>query len=84
MDSCSAFHFQLISQMAEFIKQIDPTVDYQCRLIKDDEKFMKPIFSSALPQSGNSSPGQDLSNNGGVKELDQKQNAESTFYKVDS
>jgi hypothetical protein len=35
MDSCSAFHQQVIPQMAEFIKQIDPKIDYQCKLIKD-------------------------------------------------
>ena len=35
MDSCSAFHQQVIPQMAEFIKQIDAKVDYQCKLIKD-------------------------------------------------
>ena len=35
MDSCSAFHQQVIPQMGEFIRQIDPKIDYQCKLIKD-------------------------------------------------
>lgn len=42
IDSCSAFDYQVIPQMGEFIRVVDPGQDYQCRLTRDQEGAMKP------------------------------------------
>ncbi len=51
MDSCSAFHQQVIPQMPEFIRQIDPKIDYQCKLIKDASEDQVVVKSSSPDQS---------------------------------
>ncbi len=33
LESCSAYDYQIIPQMAEFFKGRDTSIDYRCRLI---------------------------------------------------
>jgi len=41
LDSCSAYDLQNVSQMGEFIATTDPKVDYQCKLVLDDEPQLR-------------------------------------------
>eukprot|EP00347_Sterkiella_histriomuscorum_P021918 403332320 len=46
MDCCSAYDYQIIPQISEFLKQTDPKTDYKCPIIKSQQV----VDAKSIPQ----------------------------------
>ena len=51
MESCSAFDYQIVPLMSDFLRTIDVNMDYKCQLIKSQEV----VTSAQINKSGTSS-----------------------------